>query len=317
MLTELLKTAVEARGNIPQPDRAPGLSCSALFPCPYFLYVVQTGQVQKEELSAQQLLNMSDGWDQEEQSVRRLKEILGIIVKNRQARVTVGRSNIPGKIDGEVEFGTRYLWEHKAWASNRFDWFVTRGIDAYPGEKTQINAYMLGRGLTECIFYVKRKENNDYHDPVVKLDKSFIVPIIEWADKIRIEKWTPEPKLCEYCSHCGIKCFGEVIDFSWIKEAKASEMADKWRKGKKLTDVGNFLIDEARTYFVGDKKRTIKGLIGEEDLLLVEGLKVQRIIQHRFDIRKERVLEEFGTAGLMKVGEENNVVQYKITDMED
>jgi len=322
MLSELLKTAVEARGNVPQPDRQPGLSCSALFPCPYFMYRAQRGEVRQEKLTGQQLLNMSDGWTQEDQSVSRLREI-GIIIKNRQARVTVGKSSIPGKIDGEVELDTRYLWEHKAWGSSRFDWFVMKGIEAYPGEKTQINAYMLGRGLAEGILYIKRKDNNDYYDVVVKLDKDFILPILEWADKIRLEGWTPEPKLCDYCAHCGLKCFGEVIDFSWITTADAPEMVEKWKQGDKYEKVGSMLKEEARTFFTGQVKvggkwtKEYEGLIGDKDLLIVEGLKIKKIIQHRFDVTKERVLREFGPEGLVRVGEENDVVQYRISETEE
>lgn len=323
MLSEILKVAVSARGRVPQPDRAPGLSCSGLFPCPYFLYKVQSGEVWEEDISAQQILNMEDGWNAESQSIKRLREIAGINIKNRQARVSVGKSKIPGKIDGEVDLDKRRLWEHKAWSNSRYDWFVMNGIDAFPGEKCQVNAYMLGRGLDECVFFVKRKENNDYHDQIVKLSKDYILPVLEWADKIRLDKWIPEPRLCEYCAHCGMKCFGEVLDFSWIKEAKESEMVDKWKQGKKLSDVGVFMMEEARTYFTGQIKvggkwvKELPGLIGDKELLLVEDLKIQKIIQHRFNIRKERVLEEFGVEGLVKVGEENDVVQYRFTALEE
>lgn len=317
MLSELLMTAVEARGIKVREDRLPGLSCSTLFPCPYGMYLIQTGRAPEEHLTGRQILQLEDGVDQEEQSVQRLKEILGIVVKNRQAGVSVGKSKIPGKIDGEVTLDITRIWEHKAWGNSRYDWFLTNGIGAFPGEKAQVNAYMLGRGLDECIFFVKRKENNDYYDPIVKLDKDYILPIIEWADKIRLDGWIPEPKLSEYCAYCGIKCFGEVIDFSWIKEAKASEMADKWRKGDKYVKVGDMLKEEARTYFVGSRDGTVKGIMGDEKLLVVEGLKIQRIIQHRFDVSKERVLEEFGVEGLWKVGEENDVTSYRIIPTEE
>jgi len=320
MLTELLKAAVEARGRIPQPDRQPGLSCSALFPCPYKLYLVHTGKIWKEPLTAQELLNMEDGWDQEEQSVRRLRDELGVVVKDRQERVTVGRSVIPGKIDGKVELDSKYLWEHKAWGDSSFDWFVANGIEAFPGEKAQVNAYLLGTGLDKCIFYVKRKENNDYHDIVVCRDEAYILPILGWADKIRLDGWVPEPELTGICARCRVGCFGTVLDLSWIKEAKAPEVADKWRQGKQLSDVGTFMMDEARTVLTGQVKvgdkwlKKAPGLIGDESLLLVEGLKVQKITQHRFEVRKEDVFRVFGIDGLMNVGHEKDVVQYKITE---
>jgi len=46
-------------------------------------------------------------------------------------------------------------------------------------------------------------------------------------------------------------------------------------------------------------------------------LRIQRILQHRFSIRKERVLQEFGPEGLMKVGEESRVISYRITSVEE
>jgi len=323
MLAELLKTAVEARGRVPQPDRQPGLSCSALFPCPYKMYLVHIGKTWEEPLTAQQLLNLEDGWDQEEQSVRRLKEKLGVTVKNRQAVVSVGKSSIPGKIDGEVDLDEKYLWEHKAWNTSRYSWFVANGINAYPGEKAQSNAYMLGRGLEKCIFWVKEKDDNDYTDILVKLEKEFILPIIEWADKIRLDGWVPQPELCKVCSQCGVKCFGEVIDFSWIETASAPEMAEKWRTGDKYTKIGEMLIDEARLYFLGEvkeKERRVKkfeGLIGDKDTLLVEGLKCRKITPHRFTVSKADVLKVFGPEGLMKVGREDSTPYYKITNMEE
>jgi len=285
------------------------------------MYLVHTGKIWNEDLTAQELLNLEDGWDQEEQSVKRLKEKLGVTIINRQKVVSVGLSAIPGKIDGMAPLNKEYLWEHKAWASDRFDWFVARGMEAYPGEKCQANAYMLGTGLDECIFWVKKKENNDYHDIVLSLDKDYILPVIEWADKIRLEGWVPEPKLCDYCSYCGVRCFGAVIDFSWIKDANASEMVEKWKTGDKYVKVGEMLMQEARTYFtdqVLEKGRQVKrfpGLIGDEIVLLVEDLKVQRIIQNRFDVDKGLVIKYFGPEGLIKVGRENKVTQYRIQEV--
>ncbi len=319
MLTEILKASVKTKRE-EKPDRAPGISCSSLFPCPYRLYKVHVGEVWDEELTAQQVLNMEDGWDQEEQSIKRLRKA-NIGINDRQTSILVGKSNIPGHIDGTVTLGkVKRLWEHKAWNASAFGWFISRGITYRPGEKAQINAYMWGMGLDECIFMVKNKDNNDYHDSTIPYEKGFILPIIEWADKIRLEGWVPEPKLCKYCAYCYTKCFGEVIDFSWIKEAKAPEMAKRWRDGYKLTSVGEVYMQEARTFFTGqvlEKSRQVKkfpGLIGDDEFLLVEGLKIKKTVQHRFDISKARVIQEFGPEGLMKVGKENDIDTYRIQE---
>ena len=312
MLSEILfaSTKREAR-----PDRIPGITCSALFPCPYRLYKVHIGEPWEEEWDARQILNAQDGWFQEEQSIQLLKEA-GIRIGDRQAHVDVGGSHIPGHIDGTVTLGgKKRLWEHKAWSESSFDWFVSRGIDYYPGQKAQVNAYMLGMELDECILFLKRKDNNDYFDAIIPLERGFILPIIEWADKIRLEGWVPEPKLCKYCAHCSTRCFGHIVDFSWIKEAKAPEMAEKWRQGDKLTKVGEMMKDEARLYFVGSIKEGVEGLIGTQDVLLVEGLKIMKVIQHRLDISRAAIIREFGPEALIRVGVERDVVTYRIGEV--
>jgi len=315
MLSEILFAAVKAKGKEPKPDRIPGLSCSGLFPCPYRMYQTYIGKVWYEDPTPQQTLNAEDGWDQENQSIQRLKDKAGIIVQDRQTKVSVGRSNIPGSIDGTVTLGIKKrLWEHKAMDSWGFNWFSSRGIDVHPDWKSQTNAYMLGMGLDECILFAKKKESNDYVDKLVKLDREFILPIIEWADRIRLDSWIPEPKLTEMCAHCRVGCFGTVIDFSWINSAGAPVMADRWRKGDALEKTGKMLKDEARLFFIGDKEKGLEGLMGGKNLLLVEGLSIAKIIQNRFEVSKGRVLDEFGPEGLMKVGEEKVVVFYRITD---
>lgn len=320
MLAEILKASVSTKREN-KPDRPPGISCSSLFPCPYRLYKVHIEEVWEEELTPQRILSMGDGWYQEEQSIKLLKEQAGIIVLDRQAVVSVGKSNIPGHIDGTVTLDKKRLWEHKAWNESRFGWFVRRGIECYPGEKAQINAYMLGMGLDECYFFLKNRNISDYYDTIIPLERGFILPIIEWADKIRLEGWIPEPKVCKYCANCYTKCFGEVIDFGWIKEAKAPEMAKKWRDGYQLSSVGEMYMQEARTFFTGqvlEKGRQVKkfpGLIGEEEILLVEGLKIKKVTQHRFDISKQRIIEEFGPEGFVKVGRENIIDTYRIQEV--
>lgn len=319
MLSEILFAAVGTERE-EKPDRIPGISCSALFPCPYRLYKVHIGETWREELTPRDILNMEDGWDQEEQTVRRLWEKAKIEILSRtpeKRRVRIGESKIPGSCDGTVFLnGKEYLWEHKAMNENSFWAFLKWGLQARPDVKAQVNGYMLGKKLDEAIIMAKYKDGNDYSDIVEPLDKKFIIPIIEWADKIRIEGWVPEPKLCEYCAHCGLRCFGEVLDFSWIIEAKAPEMAEKWRQGDKLVKVGDMLKDEARTYFVGKKDKDgdmlAEGIIGDKDVLLCEGLKIQRIIQHRWDISRKSIIDEFGTDGFFKVARQNDITTYRI-----
>lgn len=318
MLSEVLFTYTDGHRQ-PMGDRVPGLSCSQLFPCPYYLYRAQMGETWKEELTPQQLLNLADGWDQETQTINRLKRA-GITIKDRQARLSVGESQVPGTIDGAVDInGKDYLWEHKAWNERSFGTFQHWGLDKFPQQRTQVQAYMLGTGLDSCIFMVKHKDSNDYIDLVEEYDKEFILPVVEWCDKIRLEGWVPEPEECKWCSYCGFGCFGDIIDFSWIGTAKADEMSEKWKQGDKLRKVGEMFIDEARAYFIGKKDKNgvtlVEGIIGNRDLLLVEDLEIKKVIIHRFDVKKEKVLEVFGPEGLMKVAEEKDVVTYRFREV--
>ena len=318
MLSELIFASVGTKRK-EVGDRVPGISISALFPCAYRMYKVHLGQIWAEEQTPQQLLNMSDGWDQEQQAVERL-EHAGVKVKNRQARVTVGKSDIPGRPDGIVNLkGEEYLWEFKAMNSERYSTFTRWGLDAFPGYRAQDNGYLLGLGLGKVCHQAKHKDSNNYRDIVESLDKNFILPIVEACDKIRIEGWIPEPIKSKYCTYCGLDCFGKALDLSWMDTVDELEMAQRWITGKKHKDVGEMLMEEARSYFVGIKDKygnwIKKGLIGDKELLTASGVEIRKIIQHRFDVKRERVLEVFGAEGLMKVSEESEVTQYRIKEL--
>jgi len=313
MLSEVLMAAAPTQRDT-KAGKASGLSISQLFPCPYRLYKVHVGEYWDKEITPQQYYNMSDGWDQEEQSIKRLAKA-GIKIIDRQKKVRIGKSEVPGSIDGAfILNGKRRIWEHKAYSSDSDALWTLRllGFDHLPNQKAQIQGYMLGDGSSEGVFFVKVKDNNSYYDLLVQLDRPFIEEIIEWCDKIRLEGWKPEPKKCKWCAHCGLDCFGKTLDFSWMKDATAREMAEKWIEGDKYEKVGSMLKAEARAYFVGDRKAEVEGIIGDRELLVVEDLlEVKKIVQHRFDISKRKVLEEFGPEGLLKVGEEKDIVQYR------
>ena len=321
MLSELMFAGTSTRRE-PRPDRVPGLSGSQLYPCPYRMYKIHTGYLVIEELTPQQVLNLDDGWQQEEQTVRRLKERAGIEIFDRQLRVRIGLSGIPGQIDGKVKVLEKtYLWEHKAWSTTAFAEFVHYGIDNFPQQKAQVNAYAISEGLDSYIFHVKCKENNDYCDVAYTVDYKFAEEVIAWADRIRMEGWVPEPSLCRWCAKCNYGCFGTVVDFGAITEAKSEEMAEKWRQGKKLEDCGKMLIGDARDYFIGVKDEDGKvlrpGVIGDKDVLLIEGLKVLKVPQRRWNISRQSIIKEFGYEGLLKVATEEVKDTYRISDTED
>ena len=79
------------------------------------------------------------------------------------------------------------------------------------------------------------------------------------------------------------------------------------------------LMEEARSYFVGIKDKSgkwiRKGLIGDKSLLLANGIEIKKIIQHRLDVNKQLIIENFGPEGLLKVSEENEITQYRIREV--
>lgn len=315
MLSEILEAAAPTKREV-RADRAPGISMSSLFPCPYRLRLVHDGRYWSEEITPQQHYTMDDGWWQEEQSIRRL-ERAGIVIVDRQKRVAVGKSKVPGRMDGAfVLDGTRRVWEHKAYGDDSNDlWtLLTRGLDRLPGQKAQLNGYMLGDGSEEGCFFVKAKSSNTYTDRLIKLDRPFIEEIVEWCDKIRLEDWKPEPVECEWCPSCRVGCFEDVVDFSWIQSADSAEMVEKWKKGKQFIGIGKMLQEEADAVFIGIRDAQGKyhnGLIGDREMLILPGLEIKRVTAHRFDIDKSLILQEFGPEGLVKVGHEKDVTQYR------
>ena len=109
------------------------------------------------------------------------------------------------------------------------------------------------------------------------------------------------------------------MDFSGLGSASSPEMVEKWKKGKQFKSVGEMLIEEARAFFVGKTDNLgnvlVEGLIGDKDFLAIDDLEITKIVQHRFNIDRGKVLKEFGPEGLMKVGEEKDVVQYRIREV--
>ena len=313
MLKELLWAA--ARKDTGE-SRPRGISMSGLFPCPHRLYRLHIGESYYEEPDARQIYNMSDGWFQEEETIVRLKRAK-VEITNRQQHVVVGRSGVPGHIDGMFTIqGEPYLFEHKAWGDIYFQTFVSMGIEVFPGAEAQVNGYLKGLDIKKADFIVKNKNTNDYHDIIYTRKDTFIDEIIEWCDKIRLEGWKPEPKLCKYCAHCGYDCFGTVLDFSRIGSLDTTQMAEQYKKGYMMAKGGEYLMDEAKAYFVGktDKQGNIlvpSKLDGEKSVWLVDGLRIRRLEVHRFDISKQKVLDFFGPEGLVKVGEEKTITQYR------
>lgn len=308
MLSEILRAAAPGI-RVSDPSRPTGITISSLFPCPYRLYLAEMGRVWSPTLTSQQYYNMNDGWDQEAQTIRRLKAAKVEII-DRQISVDIGESEIPGHPDGAVVLnGTKYIWEHKAFNYRNFEKFSESGLAAFPGYKAQIQGYMLGTGIGCGIFHVKYKDNNDYGDMLVPFDPDYIEQIVEWADRIRLRNWVPTPKECEACTYCYSGCF-DIMDMSAIEMADEPEMVEKYTQGDQLEKVGKSMKEEARLFFLGDRESSF-GIIQDKKLLSLPGLTIARIDSSRFTVSDKKVLEVFGPDGLLQVSEEKPVVQFR------
>lgn len=309
MLSEIMMMGTTIKKD---PGRLPGLSCSSLFPCPTYLYKAQKEQVWTEEPDPQQILNMEDGWDQEEQTVRRLKERkVEVICRDpKSRRVVIGKSNIPGSFDGVVILNkTKYLWEHKAMSIRNFELLRTFGLEAFPNYKAQVQGYMLGANLSSCIFMAKEKDSNNYFDLIEKFNPDFIFPIVDWADRIRLEEWVPIPEENKYCKDCKIGCFRTSIqiDFSSITPSMNEEMENQWRKGKALKQMGESLEATARDFFISS--------MGESRFLTTGTLEVVRQDSKRIEINKKKLLDLVGPDIIVQVMEEKPITSYRFKDI--
>ncbi len=318
MLSELISAATPIERK-DRPGRDPGISMSGLFPCAYRMYKDHIGEVWNEKLEAQQVLNMEDGLYQENQAVDRLRRA-DIKIYFRKKLVTVGMSKIQGEPDGKFQLrDIEYLWEFKAMNWNRFSEFTRWGLRTFPNYKAQVQGYLLGTELDRACIQAKHKDSNNYHDIIEQLDKDFILPIIKWCDRIKLDEWIPEPVQCKYCAYCGVDCFGKALDLSWMESVDELEMAQKWIKGKLFKDGGEAMIEEARDFFIGVRDKygnwIQRGLIGDRDQLSASGLEIKKIVQHRLDIDKGKLIEEFGVEGLMKVSKESTIDQYRIREL--
>lgn len=316
MLREIVLAATKTENE----RKGEGISCSGLFPCPYRLYLVEKELMWLRPPTPVQKLNMEDGWDQEEQAVARLKRAKVEVIR-RGEEVTLGKAKIKGHIDGVVTLaGISYVWEHKARRDDTIAAMKQSGLKFFPDIKSQANAYMLGLDIPQTIIQTKDKENNDIFDFVIRIDLPFIEEILEWVDKIKLEGWIPEPKETEYCSHCGVNCFLETqIDMSGITDATAPEMAEKWRQAKQLIFVGTNLEEVCKAFFTGEvdkktKERLTGGLIGDNEVLFVEDLKIKKIKSHKSEVSKTLLLENYGPDALALCTIETPIEYYVIKD---
>lgn len=323
MLSEIMEAGVPTKKDSIKPGATSGLYISGFYPCAYRMYRIHLGDFYPKENTPQGILIMEDGSYEEAQAKERLLKYAKVEIVDSQMRVTVGKSETSGRIDGRFTLKERMLWEFKAMNYFRYSNFCSYGLEYFPDYKCQVHAYLNGTGDNKCCFQAKDKDSNAYHDEVIEYDEKFILPIIEMVDEIKLGNWEPKPELCDLCSKCGFGCFGTILDFSGFlsySDKKSEEMALKWVQGDKMEKVGDMYKQEARTYFTGqvlERGKQVKkfpGLIGDEESLVSSGLVIKRGVQNRVTVEKAAVLENFGPEGLAKVLSTNKIITYTIKE---
>jgi len=318
MLSEVVIAAAKAA----QRERRPGLTISGVFPCPYHIYKSYTGWGELPPLEGEEILNMENGWFQEEESVKALKRA-GIVVENRQLEVRVGKSERVGHIDGTISLnGKVMLWEHKARSMESASRLREKGLKAAPEMKSQVQLYMgglrgLGLDVEETDIYIKPKDNNIPFDFIERFDLEFFHMVAGWTDRVILEKWIPEPKDCVYCPSCYMQryCRGDIlIDFSGMETLSDDELVKKWRLGKQYSDFGKELVEGARNIM---KAKFEESGLEAGDSMLVGPLKVKKYTQHKNVFVQEKFVKKFGAIALLDVMEKQNIPVYRIDDMEE
>lgn len=173
----------------------------------------QTHWEEKELITPQLKLVFEEGNDQEK-SVLRLLDRLGIEIIQQQNAFTWDKYNISGTIDGVYIYkGHALPVEIKSMSPNIFNQVHTyEDFKKYPwtnAYKAQITIYMLMKNINKGIFILKNKSNGQVKPIVIELDFELGEAILKTAECINehIQKKKLPPKIDdrEVCKTCPFK----------------------------------------------------------------------------------------------------------------
>jgi len=310
----LSESIVAYYDNLP-PQTKHGFSVTSISPCPYATYLNYKG-LDRESPSGLDRLRMLDGSYQEREVID-LLTTLGFKLKytgNDQLTVTIFGS-VRGRPDGLINTDKWDLLEVKAMSLNKFTSLSQKGLDAFPGFRTQVQLYMASEELRDsikgCYLIGRHKDSARLQDVYEEQNLDYSIPIIEFTKKIVagiLVPEKPEPSyLCVPCRHKKFCQRGQAVDLSNIKVMDLPEVAEKWHEGKYYKEYGQYLIDEAREVFERE--------LGEQDVLLCEDLKIHRIISERTEISTTKFVEVFGADRLPEVMVTKPVKQMRIIEV--
>jgi CRISPR/Cas system-associated exonuclease Cas4 (RecB family) len=240
-----------------------------------------------------------------------------------QLLVNVGRAEVPGRPDGIITVeGKECLLEIKAMSLSGYTDLKQKGLQvAHPGYYTQVQLYMASDQLNPKVergwLYAKHKDSCRPYDVEVPKDLNYSRPIIEATDEIvlgnqEVNRPTEPIDYCVPCRH-RLFCWKDqlVLDTTGTKivmdNPQMKEIVEKWHDAKFHLNLGKMLEEEARAVF--------EQQLGESDRLLVEDLKVSRIISNRSSISTSKFIEVFGAERLPEVLESKEVRSMRVTEV--
>lgn len=292
------------------------LTVTGVSPCPYGTYL-NYKHLDNQETHAANRLVMKNGHWQEMEVVEDLRHA-GFQLRNtgsNQLTIHIGRIPLTGRPDGIITVdGREDVLEVKAMNLNRFTNLRNSGLDTEPFIRCQEQLYLASTEFRDTMvgtwIYAKHKDTCRPYDFFLEKDLSYSNPIIEALEEIVLGNFVPTPQKCSLCAKCrhNLFCWKEAIfDTSKTKVANIPEMVAKWKEGKFYKDLGSTLVDEARVVF--------EEYLGEDELLLVEDLRIRRIIQHRSSFSSIKFVEKYGAAALADVMEETTVPQMRVSEV--
>jgi hypothetical protein len=209
-----------------------------------------------------------------------------------------------------LEIKTMSLFEFERWMKDRFN--------AFPQYADQLTCYLEATGLKEALYIVKNRSSGYVDKQVLTEPPSDINKIVQRLDQVVKCVENNELAQAEFqsrsveCKRCVYKklCLPEVGTLAPIQEAELIDAATDWKEGKKLTNQGEQLIENAKAVF----KEHIASL--PEKKFRIAGLSIIEYSVHKESYSK-KILQEYCPADILNLAlEVNDYQQMRIDNLE-
>jgi CRISPR/Cas system-associated exonuclease Cas4 (RecB family) len=312
---------LEAWRHAPAEKRKRGFSVTSISPCAYETYLnFLKSKLPPPEENPEDILRLKDGWWQEKQMLEEDLPFAGFEISERQMEVHVGPSRTLGHIDGLIRIGnSRDLIDTKAVDYRRILGIKRHGLDHEPMVRCQLQLYMSSEELRQLDVkrgwvYLKHKDTCIPYDIMDEPDPDYVAPIIENAESVKAG-WIPARQETKLCVHCYQKrlCWeqergpdDETAVPLAVGPEELAKACDTWRLGKQQSTTGYALMNKAKIVFdqaVGDSA------------VILNDLKVQRIISHTMQWDKKKFLALYGPQALLEILNPGETFSLRVDDL--